>query len=467
MTAKNNRAANITELLRDWGEGNMQAMDKLLPLVYDDLRRSATLYLRRERPDHTLQPTALVNEAYLRLVDQRNVVWKNRGHFLAIAAQAMRRILVDHARSRNRKKRGGSVKDSPLEHTMVGPSGEDEVDVIALDEALSRLATLDARQERLVELRYFVGLSLEEAAEVLDISRAKATREWMSAKGLVVSRTNALGIHMSATEWQIVKEIFYKALSFDAEARDQYLDDACRDNVELRAEVESLLGSMGKAESFLEKPAAADATTIVSDSHLKTGQQISHYKIVSHLASGGMGEVYLAEDQSLPRKVALKILPEQAFPDSDQVRRFKSEANAISALNHPNILTIFEFDSEDGIHLLVSEYVEGETLRERIRRGRLTVPEAVEMSVQIVSALNAAHGAGIIHRDVKPENIMIRADGYVKVLDFGLAKLTDIERPDENAVTLLQAGEPHGHDHGDGEVYVARAGASETDRFAH
>jgi len=182
MTAKNNSAANITELLRDWGEGNMQAMDKLLPLVYDDLRRSATLYLRRERPDHTLQPTALVNEAYLRLVDQRNVVWKNRGHFLAIAAQAMRRILVDHARSRNRKKRGGSVEDSPLEHTMVGPSGEDEVDVIALDEALSRLAILDARQERLVELRYFVGLSLEEAAEVLDISRATATREWMSAK---------------------------------------------------------------------------------------------------------------------------------------------------------------------------------------------------------------------------------------------------------------------------------------------
>jgi len=182
MTAKNNSAANITELLRDWGEGNMQAMDKLLPLVYDDLRRSATLYLRRERPDHTLQPTALVNEAYLRLVDQRNVVWKNRGHFLAIAAQAMRRILVDHARSRNRQKRGGSVEDSPLEHTMVGPSLEDEVDVIALDEALSRLAILDARQERLVELRYFVGLSLEEAAEVLDISRATATREWMSAK---------------------------------------------------------------------------------------------------------------------------------------------------------------------------------------------------------------------------------------------------------------------------------------------
>jgi non-specific serine/threonine protein kinase len=150
-----------------------------------------------------------------------------------------------------------------------------------------------------------------------------------------------------------------------------------------------------------------------------------------------MGEVYLAEDQNLRRRVALKILPEQAFPDSDQVRRFKSEANAVSALNHPNILTIFEFASEDGIHLLVSEYVEGETLRERIRRGRLTVHEAIGISVQIVSALDAAHGAGIIHRDIKPENIMIRTDGYVKVLDFGLAKLTNADRSDENAETLL------------------------------
>ena len=182
MTAKNNREANVTELLRNWGEGDMQAMDKLLPLVYNDLRRSAAVYLRRERANHTLQATALVNEAYLRMVDQRKVVWKDRGHFLAVAAQAMRRILVDHARGRNSRKRGGPVEDLPLEDLMLAASGEDEVDVIALDEALSRLATVDARQERLVELRYFVGLSLEEAADVLDISRATATREWTLAK---------------------------------------------------------------------------------------------------------------------------------------------------------------------------------------------------------------------------------------------------------------------------------------------
>jgi len=182
MIAKDNSGANVTELLRNWGEGDMQAMDKLLPLVYNDLRRRAALYLRRERSNHTLQATALVNEAYLRMVDQRKVVWKDRGHFLAVAAQAMRRILVDHARGRNSRKRGGPVEDLPLEDLMLAASGEDEVDVIALDEALSRLATVDARQERLVELRYFVGLSLEEAADVLDISRATATREWTLAK---------------------------------------------------------------------------------------------------------------------------------------------------------------------------------------------------------------------------------------------------------------------------------------------
>ena len=182
MIAEDNSGANVTELLRNWGEGDMQAMDKLLPLVYDDLRRRAALYLRRERSNHTLQATALVNEAYLRMVDQRKVVWRDRGHFLAVAAQAMRRILVDHARSRNSKKRGGPVENLPLEDLMLAASGEDEVDVIALDEAMSRLAAVDARQERLVELRYFVGLSLEEAADVLDISRATATREWTLAK---------------------------------------------------------------------------------------------------------------------------------------------------------------------------------------------------------------------------------------------------------------------------------------------
>src|SRR5436189_1811452 len=182
MSSGNVSAANVTELLQAWGNGNVQAMDALLPLVYNDLRRRAAAYLRRERPNHTLETTALVNEAYLKLVDQRKVVWKNRDHFFAIAAQALRRILVDHAKSRHRKKRGGTSEDVNIEENLIASPGENEIDIIALDEALSKLAALDPRQERLVELRYFVGLDLEEAAKALDISRATATREWKLAK---------------------------------------------------------------------------------------------------------------------------------------------------------------------------------------------------------------------------------------------------------------------------------------------
>lgn len=173
---------NITQMLRDWGDGKPGVIDDLLPLIYSELHRQAAAYLRRERPNHTLQATALVHEAYLKLVDQRGVEWKSRGHFFAIAAQAMRRILVDHARTRHRDKRGGSAEDVPLEEAMLAAADEADVDVIALDEALTRLAEFDPEQERLVELRYFAGLSLEEAADVLGVSRATAAREWAVAK---------------------------------------------------------------------------------------------------------------------------------------------------------------------------------------------------------------------------------------------------------------------------------------------
>ena len=182
MTVGREQEANITELLRDWGEGNVQAMNELLPLVYDELHRRAAVYLRQERQDHTLQTTALVHETYLKLVDQRQVSWKNRGHFFAIAAQAMRRILVDHAKSRHRAKRGGADEDLRLEDALLAAVDENGVDIPALDEALSRLAEIDPQQERLVELRYFAGLSLDETAKALDISRATAAREWQMAR---------------------------------------------------------------------------------------------------------------------------------------------------------------------------------------------------------------------------------------------------------------------------------------------
>jgi len=173
--------AKITQLLIEWNNGRNGALQDLLPLVYGELRRLAAQRLRRERPDHTLQPTALVHEAYIRLVDQRRVRWQNRAHFYGVAAHVMRRILVDRARARKADKRGKGWERV----TLVGektPSGSRDVDVLALDEALQRLAALDPQQERIVELRYFGGLTLDETAEVIGISTATVKREWAIAK---------------------------------------------------------------------------------------------------------------------------------------------------------------------------------------------------------------------------------------------------------------------------------------------
>jgi len=161
--------------------GDKEDLDKLMPAVYDELRRQAARYLRREQAGHTLQTTALIHEAYVRLVDQRNVQWQNRAHFFGIAAQMMRRILVDHARTKKRAKRGGSViKVSLADATL--PVNERDLDVVALDEALNRLAEIDEQQSRVVELRFFSGLTVEETAEVMNISPATVKRDWSMAK---------------------------------------------------------------------------------------------------------------------------------------------------------------------------------------------------------------------------------------------------------------------------------------------
>ena len=169
-------------MLREWSDGKQEALDNLMPLVYDELHRQASRYLRKERQGHTLQTTALINEAYLKLIDQRNVNWESRTHFYAIAAQAMRRILVDYAKATHRKKRGGNDVKLPLEEAMLVAADENPVDLIALDEALDKLAERDKQQARVVELRYFSGLSLEETAEAMHISRATVASDWSMAK---------------------------------------------------------------------------------------------------------------------------------------------------------------------------------------------------------------------------------------------------------------------------------------------
>lgn len=171
----------LTQLLQQVNAEGGQALEQLIPVVYTELRRQAARYLRRERRNHTLQPTALVNEAFLKLIDQRNVQWQNRAHFFAIAAQSMRRIVIDHARTRQRVKRGGVQKPVTLDEAMI--AGESRsIDVLALDEALTRLAAIDERQARIVELRYFGDLGVEETAEVIGLSPATVKREWAMAR---------------------------------------------------------------------------------------------------------------------------------------------------------------------------------------------------------------------------------------------------------------------------------------------
>jgi RNA polymerase sigma factor (TIGR02999 family) len=173
---------NITQLLLAWNDGNQEALDKLMPLVYEELHRQAARFLRRERSDHTLQTTGLIHEAYLKLVDQRKVHWESRTHFFAIAANLMRRILVDYARSKKRDKRGGDIVKLPLEEAELVAGKERGIDLIALDEALTRLEKIDERQARIIELRYFGDLTLEETAKALKISRTTVADDWAMAK---------------------------------------------------------------------------------------------------------------------------------------------------------------------------------------------------------------------------------------------------------------------------------------------
>jgi RNA polymerase sigma factor (TIGR02999 family) len=176
-------SGDVTELLSEYREGNRDALDRLLPMVYGELRKIAARYMRAEGASHTLQPTALVHEAYMRLVDQRDVEWQNRAHFFGVAAQLMRRLLVDHARGRNRQKRGGGLLVVPLEeHDVAGPAPDSGLDLVALDGALDRLAELSPQQSRIVELRYFGGLSIEETAEVLGVSTMTVKRGWAMAR---------------------------------------------------------------------------------------------------------------------------------------------------------------------------------------------------------------------------------------------------------------------------------------------
>ncbi|MCA1624635.1 MAG: protein kinase [Acidobacteria bacterium] len=275
--------------------------------------------------------------------------------------------------------------------------------------------------------RLFHRERLEKQRALVELDKAHDIKHSLSSKqSLIISPADSYK-KAERERWEQVKEIFDEALRHASDEREQFLDETCQGDEVLRREVQSLLSSFDGANSFLKKPAVGEVAEVIvsGNNHGVEGQRISYYEIIRQIGAGGMGEVYLAEDVRLNRKVALKVLPENIAEDKERLRRFEQEARAASALNHPNILTVYEFGFEADVHFLATELVEGETLREAINGGELSLIASLNIAEQTAFALSAAHAAGIVHRDLKPENIMIRRDGIVKVLDFGLAKLTE------------------------------------------
>jgi len=245
--------------------------------------------------------------------------------------------------------------------------------------------------------------------------------------------------------WQEVERIYHLTLEREASERSTFLVQACAGDEALRREVESLLTYEHQAESFIEAPALEVAARIMAAEHspIRAGDRFNQYRILSLLGAGGMGEVYLAEDTSLRRNVTLKFLPAVLTKDKAHLQRFEVEARAVAALSHPNVCIIHEvIQSEDGRHCIVMEYIEGMTLRQRMAQDQIGVDEALDIAIQIASALCSAHRAKIVHRDIKPENVMLREDGFVKVLDFGLAKLAETKPEPANSEAETRAVDP-------------------------
>src|SRR6478752_4616266 len=234
---------------------------------------------------------------------------------------------------------------------------------------------------------------------------------------------------------ETIKKIFHAALDCERDQLSAFLDRSCAGNEVLRGEVEELLAAHRQAGNFIQTSIAALAVSIIENGQreLLVGQTIGHYKISESIGTGGMGEVYLATDITAGRKAALKLLPLRFTGDAERLKRFQQEAHAVVALNHPNIVTVYEIGQDHSTHYIASELIEGETLRQRLMRGRMELSEAVDVAIQVASALAAAHETGVVHRDIKPENIMLRPDGYVKVLDFGIAKLAESAFADATA----------------------------------
>jgi serine/threonine-protein kinase len=249
---------------------------------------------------------------------------------------------------------------------------------------------------------------------------------------------------MTGTRWEKINEIFEAAVKLAPAERDIYIKKACTGEGSLRAEIETLLAAHSRAKDFMESPAAGEvADEILGVRHdPKSGQVIGHYRIVAEIGKGGQGAVYKAVDTRLDRTVALKTLPAGFLTDETTLKRFQREARLASSLDHPNICTVHDLTEIDGAHFIVMQFVEGKNIRQLVKGSPLEIKSALMIAVQVCDALAAAHGKGIIHRDIKAHNVIVTADGNVKVLDFGLARTTGENSPDQTELTV--PGSPYG-----------------------
>ena len=487
LAAMPTHPAGITQLLVAWGHGDEAALNRMIPLVHRELQQIARRCMGGERGGHSLQPTALVNEAYLRLVDVQQMNWQNRAHFLAMAARLMRRILVDHARSKGYAKRGGGAARMTLDDALVVPN-EPGRDLVALDDALEALATGGRAQEPHDRAQIF--RRAERGGDRCGVRRVArhrearlAARESVAAARAawgrrhegsstrdIESRTASAprGTTMHADRWRRVQELYHAAYERPVHARGAFLDEACAGDATLREEVESLLAQPVSADESLERAARGVALPTTPRS-FAAGTRLGPYEIAGPLGAGGMGEVYRARDSQLNRDVALKVLPELFALDPDRLARFRREAQILASLNHPNIGAIYGLEDTDGIRALVLELVDGPTLADRIAQGPIPLHDALRIARQMCEALAAAHEQGVIHRDLKPANIKLRPDGTVKVLDFGLAKVfvgdgseADLALTHRHAEWDAGRGDPR-----DGRLHEPGAGARSDGRHAH
>ena len=375
---------DVTGLLRRIGTGDGAAEGELFQVLYAELHGRAQRQMEGQRPDHTLQATALVNEVWMRVARSGKADWQDRNHFLATASRAMRQILVDHARARRRKKRSSEGERVPLD-SLVESFEARSGDLASLDSALANLARRDPVLAKAVDLRFFGGLTMGEAARALGLAERTLARRWAVVRAWLKAELGgeepgSARSGMNPERWHEVEDLYLRAFELEEQERPAFLESI--EDPELRREVERLLGANAEDASFLEPPHSEFDAQILPSSSTSlpqglegldlTGEQLGEFMLLRELGRGGMGVVYLARQSGLERLAAVKLLLPIYRARPDLLERFRREALSLSRLRHPAIASILSFGEERGLAYYAMEYVDGPSLRELLdtRAGR-------------------------------------------------------------------------------------------------